>query len=90
MAATCDVIYVAVFAMETNKTPRGFDYLKVQRKFIICAKCQVNKKERKGKTLYLLRVVHIYIPRTYSPMWPSSLTTTPALAYSYRQVCGFF
>ena len=23
-------------------------------------------------------------------MWPSSLTTTPALAYSYRQVFGFF
>ena len=42
IAAACDVIYVAAVAMETNYTPRDFNYWKVQREFIICAKYQVN------------------------------------------------
>ena len=43
MAAACDVIYIAKVAMEINWTLRHFFYLKVQTKFTICAKYQVNR-----------------------------------------------
>ena len=41
MAAACDVIYLTIVAMETNKRPRGFAQLKVQMKFVICKKIHV-------------------------------------------------
>ena len=34
MEAICGVIYEAIVAMETNKTPCGYAKLKVQRKLI--------------------------------------------------------
>ena len=43
MAAACDVIYLTIVAMETNKRPRGFAQLKVQMKFVICKKFHVNR-----------------------------------------------
>ena len=43
MAAACDVIYLNIVAMETNKTPRGCASLKVQMKLAICTKFQVNQ-----------------------------------------------
>ena len=43
MAAACDVIYLTIVSMETNKTPRGYTYLKVQMKLVICTKFQVNR-----------------------------------------------
>ena len=43
MAAAYDVIYLTIVAMETNKTPRGYTYLKVQMKLVICTEFQVNR-----------------------------------------------
>ena len=42
MAAASYVIYVAVVAIETNKTKHSIDILKVQRTLIICGKYHVN------------------------------------------------
>ena len=42
MTAACDVVYLTIVAMETNKTPRGYALLKVQIKFVVCTKFHVN------------------------------------------------
>ena len=52
MAATSDIIYVTMVAMEMSWTPHGYTLLKVQKKLIICAKYQVNQMngvESRGK-----------------------------------------
>ena len=41
--ATTWRIYLTIVVMETNKTPRGFTQLKVQMKFAISTKFQVNR-----------------------------------------------
>ena len=43
MAAACDVIYLTIVAMESNKTLRCFVSLKVQMKLAMCTKFQVNQ-----------------------------------------------
>ena len=46
MAVACDVIYLTIVVMETNKTPRGFAELKIQMKLVICTKFHVNGMNR--------------------------------------------